>query len=70
MRGPQGPRKVKAKTVQIEVQLADLYNGKEVSFEVNRMRLCSKCDGIGGSDKTAVQECTTCKGRGVRVMMQ
>jgi DnaJ family protein A protein 2 len=70
MRGPQGPRKVKAKTVQIEVQLADLYNGKEVSFEVNRQRLCAKCDGIGGSDKTAVQNCTACKGRGVRVMMQ
>lgn len=35
------------------------------------MRLCSKCNGVGGSDPKAVQTCKACKGRGMRtVMMQ
>lgn len=35
------------------------------------MRICAKCNGVGGSDPKAVQSCKACKGRGMRtVMMQ
>lgn len=51
--------------------LEDLFNGKEIVFEVERHRICSKCKGVGGSDAKAVQTCSGCKGRGMRtVMMQ
>jgi DnaJ-related protein SCJ1 len=53
----------------MEVSLEDLYNGKEVEFEIDRMRICSKCNGVGGSDATAVKTCGGCKGRGMRTMM-
>jgi DnaJ-class molecular chaperone len=55
----------------LEVTLEDLYNGKEFEFEVERHRICSKCNGVGGSDAKAVQTCKGCKGKGMRtVMMQ
>jgi DnaJ homolog subfamily A member 2 len=55
----------------VEVTLEDLYNGKELEVEVERHRICAKCNGVGGSDPTAVKPCTGCKGKGMRtVMMQ
>lgn len=64
-------KKVKPTAVKLEVSLEDLYNGKVAEVEVERMRICSKCNGVGGSDPTAVQTCKACKGRGMRtVMMQ
>jgi DnaJ family protein A protein 2 len=55
----------------VEVTLEDLYNGKELEVEVERHRICAKCNGVGGSDPTAVKQCTGCKGKGMRtVMMQ
>ena len=51
--------------------LEDLYNGKEFEFEIERHRICNKCNGLGGTDATAVQTCKGCKGKGMRtVMMQ
>jgi len=53
------------------VTLEDLYNGKEYEFEIDRQRICKVCNGIGGSDASAVQTCTGCKGKGMRtVLMQ
>jgi len=38
---------------------------------VERHRICVKCNGVGGSDASAVKTCAGCKGKGVRtVMMQ
>lgn len=51
--------------------LEDLYNGKEAQVKLDRHRICSKCNGIGGTDEKAVQTCKGCKGKGMRtVMMQ
>lgn len=72
-RGNQGPqtKKVKPMGVKLEVTLEDLYNGKETEVEVERHRICSKCNGVGGTDPKAVQPCKPCKGKGMRtVMMQ
>lgn len=66
-----GPKKVKPTAVQLDVSLEDLYNGKETEVQVERHRICAKCNGLGGSDATAVQTCKGCKGKGMRtVMMQ
>jgi DnaJ family protein A protein 2 len=68
--GPQ-TKKVKPTGVKLEVTLEDLYNANETTVDVERMRICTKCNGVGGSDPKAVQSCKTCKGRGMRtVMMQ
>jgi DnaJ-class molecular chaperone len=40
--------------VKLEVSLEDLYNGKIAEVEVERMRICTKCNGVGGSDPKAV----------------
>mmetsp|Transcript_38948 Transcript_38948/g.37277 ORF Transcript_38948/g.37277 Transcript_38948/m.37277 type:complete len:207 (+) Transcript_38948:460-1080(+) len=55
----------------MEVTLEDMYNGKEFEFDLERHRICSACNGVGGSDAKAVQKCTGCKGKGMRtVLMQ
>ena len=72
--GPRGgaQRKAKVKPIarQIEVILADIYNGKTLDIEVERQRICEGCDGIGGTDKSAVQKCSACKGQGFRTILR
>ena len=46
--------RVKPITRAVEVTLADVYNGKTVELNVERQRLCEDCNGVGGSDSTAV----------------
>ena len=64
-----GPKKGKSVLHPVKATLADLYNGKTTKVAVNRDRICSKCNGIGGK-AGAVQTCTGCKGRGMRTVMQ
>ena len=65
----QGPKKGKSVLHPVKATLADLYNGKTTKVAVNRDRICSKCNGLGGKSG-AVMTCTTCKGRGMRTVMQ
>lgn len=44
--------------------------GHEFSIEVDRQGLCDACNGVGGSDPSAVSECGTCDGQGVVMKMQ
>ena len=53
----------------VEVTLEDLYNGKVLEVDIERHRICAKCNGVGGSDPTAVKTCTGCKGKGMRTVM-
>ena len=69
--GAEQKKQVKPIGQVVEVNLEDIYNGKELEVKVDRHRICSKCNGVGGSDPSAVKTCNGCKGRGVRtVMMQ
>lgn len=68
--GPKPKQRVKPITRQVEISLADVYNGKKVEIEVDRQRICSTCDGVGGTDASAVQTCTACKGRGMRTILR
>ena len=52
--GQKQKARVKPITRQIEVSLADIYNGKTVEIDVDRQRICSACDGVGGTDSSAV----------------
>ena len=52
--GAPQAKKVKPTGVKLQVTLEDLYNGKEATVEVERMRICAKCNGVGGSDAKAV----------------
>ena len=46
--------RVKPITKQVEVSLADIFNGKTIELEVDRQRICSSCNGLGGTDSEAV----------------
>lgn len=52
--GAQGKKKVKPLAKVMEVTLEDLYNGKELEFDIERHRICEKCNGVGSSDPNAV----------------
>ena len=67
--GQPQKKKVKALGKILEVTLEDLYNGKEFEIDIERQRLCSKCNGVGASDAKAVVTCKGCKGRGMRTVM-
>jgi len=68
--GRKPKMRVKPIARQIEVTLADIYNGKTLDLSVERQRLCAACNGIGGTDKSAVQTCAPCKGQGVRTILR
>ena len=63
-------RKTKSLLKQFEVTLEDIYQGKEKYLEVERFRICDKCKGNGSKDPNANTKCTSCKGRGVRMVVQ
>lgn len=67
-RGPQGPKKGKPVMHPMKCTLEEIYTGKATKIAVNRERICSKCDGKGGKDG-AVQQCGTCRGRGIVTRM-
>lgn len=63
----QGPRKGEDVVHPLRVTLEDLYNGKTSKLAITRDRVCNKCDGSGATSRDAVQNCSSCNGRGVRV---
>ena len=66
----KGKARVKPIARRIECTLADVYNGNTFDLDVDRQRICGTCNGVGGTDATAVQTCEACKGRGMRTIMR
>lgn len=64
-----GPKKGKPVMHPMKVTLEEIYTGKTTKISVNRERICTKCNGVGGKEG-AVQKCGTCKGRGIVTRMQ
>ena len=60
-----GPRKSKPIMHKLAASLEDLYLGKKKKLAINREVACSGCDGKGGSK---VETCSSCKGRGMKVI--
>lgn len=48
------------------VTLEDLYNGKEISVQVQGKKICPKCRGSGARSDQHIHHCDVCGGRGVR----
>lgn len=69
-RGGGGRQKARDMTHNLTVELSDLYKGKEVKLKIQRDAMCSACDGSGGLDGAKEEECSTCNGRGARMMMR
>jgi len=66
----RGPSKPKPRGVRKECTLEELYNGKTDELAFERIVCCSECDGVGGTDATAVQKCPSCKGQGAKMMIR
>ena len=66
--GPTGPKKGKPVMHPMKCTLEEIYNGKTTKIAVNRDRICTPCNGLGGKEG-AVQKCTTCRGRGIVTRM-
>lgn len=46
------------------IDLEDIYHGKDIVMKINRDNLCVQCDGTGSKNKKN-QTCGKCKGRGM-----
>ncbi|AFR93444.1 chaperone regulator [Cryptococcus neoformans] len=64
-----GPRRGRDLVHRISVSLEDLYKGKVQKLALSKSVICKTCDGRGGK-QGAVQTCTGCQGRGVKVMLR
>eukprot|EP01103_Thecamoeba_quadrilineata_P019039 TRINITY_DN7553_c0_g1_i1.p1 TRINITY_DN7553_c0_g1~~TRINITY_DN7553_c0_g1_i1.p1 ORF type:complete len:420 (-),score=66.47 TRINITY_DN7553_c0_g1_i1:70-1329(-) len=71
-RGGKGRGKQKGEdiTFNLGVTLRDLYNGKTSKLRVSRNAVCPQCSGKGSMKEGASQNCSTCKGQGVRIITQ
>ena len=63
-------KKTKSVLQPMEVSLEDIYKGKEKYLEINRYRLCKKCKGSGSKNPNANTKCTSCNGRGVKMVVK
>ena len=63
-------RKTKSVLQAMEVSLEDIFVGKEKYLEIERYRICKKCKGNGSKDPNANTKCTSCNGRGVKMVVQ
>jgi DnaJ family protein A protein 2 len=61
---PQKPKKPSAKQKLVNIELENLYTGKNVKFIVQRQAKCIPCEGVGAKNKSDVVECKICSGSG------
>jgi DnaJ-class molecular chaperone len=50
--------------VNINVSLADLYNGKTHTLKLKQQVVCTQCKGCGANNPDAIKRCSTCNGQG------
>lgn len=62
----QGPKKAKARAVEVEVTLEDVYKGKMTEVPIKRKRICEPCEGKGGKN---AKVCDQCKGQKVVIKL-
>ncbi|KAG0378243.1 hypothetical protein BGX24_004427 [Mortierella sp. AD032] len=53
----------------LNVTLEDLYNGKTTKLSLEKNVVCGLCTGKGGK-ASAIKKCTTCDGRGVKLVVR
>jgi DnaJ-class molecular chaperone len=57
------------KKTTINISLSDVYKGKVIPIDFNKIICCDKCEGTGANSKENVINCTTCNGQGRVVHM-
>lgn len=65
--GRRGPRKGKDVLFRLKVSMDELFNGATKKLRLTKQVICKPCGGEGG---TGVAKCSTCKGRGVRLIIR
>ena len=70
--GTRRERKKKSHSTiqQLKVSLEDIYLGTEKQVEISHYRICKKCKGSGGKNSSSVKKCSTCDGKGYRIVIQ
>ena len=58
------------KKLTISLSLKDIYLGKTVPIDFQRIIKCDKCDGLGTPNKDFIKSCGVCGGKGKIVRMQ
>lgn len=66
----RGPRKGEDIQQVVQVELKDFYTGRTKKFKIRRKTICETCKGEGTKDGTPKRECSGCKGRGIKVVIQ
>lgn len=69
-RGEQSDKKSPNKSINLNVKLSDLYNGKEIKLDYNKRIKCSQCSGSGASELKYLINCKDCKGEGNIVIIK
>ncbi|XP_013389051.1 dnaJ homolog subfamily A member 2 isoform X2 [Lingula anatina] len=67
--GGRGRRRGEDTYHPLRVSLEDLYNGTTKKLQLSKTVICKKCNGQGGKPG-ALQNCTVCHGRGVKVTLR
>ncbi|CAI2174545.1 14426_t:CDS:2 [Funneliformis geosporum] len=66
----QSERQGPSITMEIEVELKELYLGAQVEVDVSKQIICEQCGGSGAKNSDDVTTCNVCGGRGVKVVKQ
>ena len=57
------------KKITVNLSLADVYKGKSITIDFNKVICCDKCDGSGALNKECIKTCNSCNGQGRIVRM-
>ena len=63
-RGDKNNEKSPNKQISINISLIDVYKGRMVNIEFNKIICCEKCNGCGAKNKESITTCITCNGKG------
>lgn len=64
----QGPKQAKAIGKEVEITLAQAYNGADIKVSYPRQIKCPECNGRGGTEDGVIKKCEKCDGHGVVLM--
>lgn len=67
----QQQRNVKSpdKNVTLNITLADVYLGKTIPLDFDKVICCDKCNGCGATNKDNIIQCNQCNGKGKIIKM-
>jgi len=57
------------KKITINVSLSDVYKGKVIPLDFNKLICCDSCQGCGANSKDSIKNCPLCNGKGKIVKM-